>query len=44
VNGVIKILTLIFVVAAFFGVLLHPAAIGSTTTGLTSVVKQVQAG
>jgi len=43
-NGAIKILTIIFVSVAFFGILLHPGLIHTSTAGLTSVIKQVQAG
>lgn len=43
-SGVIKIFTILFVVVAFFGLLLHPGLLGTTFQGTTSLVKQVQAG
>lgn len=43
-NGLLKIITALFVVVAFFGLLIHPQLLTSSLSGTTSLVKQVQKG
>lgn len=43
-NGILKIVTLLFVLIAFFGILTHPNFLSSSTHAVTSITKQVQAG
>lgn len=43
-GGILKIVTLLFVLIAFFGILAHPQFLSSSTNAVTSITKQVQAG
>ena len=43
-NAFIRLVTILFLAVAFFGLLLHPSLLSSTFQGTTSVIKQVQAG
>lgn len=43
-GGIIKIITLLFVLVAFFGILTHPSFLSSSLNGTKSIIGQVQKG
>lgn len=43
-NGILKIVTALFVLVAFFGILAHPNFLSSSTSGVTNIIGAVQKG
>jgi len=43
-NSVLKIITALFVLVAFFGILAHPGFLSSSTSGISNIIGQVQKG
>jgi hypothetical protein len=44
VNTILRLVTIFFVLVAFFGILAHPNFLTSSTNAVTSITKTVQAG
>jgi hypothetical protein len=44
VNGALRLVTMFFLIVAFFGILAHPNFLSSSTNAVTSITRQVQAG
>lgn len=43
-NSILRIITIFAVLVAFFGILVHPQFLSSSTNAVTSITKTVQAG
>lgn len=43
-SGILKIVTALFVLVAFFGVLAHPNFLSSSTSGVSNIISTVQKG